>query len=220
MCCVDFSTVCDEILDMQRDLKRVIIAIDGMAGAGKSTLATQLQEIFPKTDVIHMDHFYLPKALRTKERMAEPGGHMDTERFSDEVALPIWKGLVPHYRVFDCATQSFTETLTCAPDAELCIVEGTYATHPNIPDIYDLRIFVEADGAICMDRIKKRASSDWEVEMFQKEWIPAEQRYFASYMTRELSDLVYDGSSPADTNWQPPIFDSEDLLPYTKTEEE
>ena len=212
---VDFATVCDEILDMQRDLKRVIVAIDGMAGAGKTTLAEQLKAVFPKTDIVKMDHFYLPKAKRTEQRMAEPGGHMDTERFADEVAMPIWKGLVPHYRVFDCASQSFSHTLTCTSDAELCIVEGTYATHPEIPDIYDLRIFVCADQQICLDRIKARATSDWEVEMFEKEWIPAEQRYFASYMTKELSDLVYDGSAPADTNWTPPTFEKDDLLPYT-----
>ena len=215
MFAVDFATVCDEILDMQRDLKRVIVAIDGMAGAGKTTLAEQLKAVFPKTDIIHMDHFYLPKAKRTEQRMAEPGGHMDTERFSEEVALPIWKGLVPRYRVFDCSTQAYAETLTCTPDAELCIVEGTYATHPNIPDIYDLRIFVEAQEQICLDRIKDRAASEWEVEMFQKEWIPAEQRYFESYMTKELSDLIYDGSTPADTEWTPPTFESDDLLPYT-----
>ena len=211
---MQFADICDAILDMQRDLKRVIVAIDGMAGAGKTTLANALKAAFPKTDIIHMDDFYLPKALRNAERMAEPGGHMDTERFAEEVAMPIWKGLVPRYRVFDCTSQSFTEAVACTADAELCVVEGTYSTHPSIPDVYDLRIFVQTDDTVCMERIRARAQSEWEIEMFEKEWIPAERLYFDSYMTKELSEMIYDGGRDEDFSWTPPAFDSEDLLPY------
>lgn len=216
-----FSEICDAIYDMQRDLKRVIIAIDGMSGAGKTHLANRLRQCFPQSDIIHMDDFYLPKAERTDERMAEPGGHMDTERFTEEVATPIWKGLVPLYRKFDCKTQSYSPSVSCSKDATLCIVEGTYATHPNIPDVYDLRIFAEADQSICLDRIKERAASNKEVEMFETTWIPRETQYFESFMTKELADLVYDGGTQDIDQWTPPPAPTEkELLPFIHKEEE
>ena len=63
-----------------------IIAIDGRAASGKSTLAQQLGELLD-ADVIHMDDFFLPPSLRTKERLSEPGGNVHYERFAEEVPL-------------------------------------------------------------------------------------------------------------------------------------
>ena len=57
-----------------------IIAIDGRCAAGKTTLAARLAKELGG-DVIHMDDFFLPPALRTQERRSEPGGNVHYERF-------------------------------------------------------------------------------------------------------------------------------------------
>ena len=43
---VKYTELCEEIESMIGDLKRVIIAIDGMCAAGKTTLANKLKESF------------------------------------------------------------------------------------------------------------------------------------------------------------------------------
>ena len=51
----------------------VVIAIDGRAGAGKTTFANELADLLCG-EIVPMDHFFLPPELRTEERLAEAGG--------------------------------------------------------------------------------------------------------------------------------------------------
>ena len=59
---------------------RVILALEGGAASGKTTLATALGEMYHGS-VIHMDEFFLPPALRTPDRFTQPGGNIHSERF-------------------------------------------------------------------------------------------------------------------------------------------
>lgn len=49
-----------------------VIAMDGRAAAGKTTLAEELAVTLGGA-VVHMDDFFLPGELRTPERLAAPG---------------------------------------------------------------------------------------------------------------------------------------------------
>ena len=69
----------------------LLLAIDGRCGSGKTTLAAALQERL-HCGVFHMDDFYLPFEARTPERLAQPGGHMDFDRFEKEVLRPLRGG--------------------------------------------------------------------------------------------------------------------------------
>ena len=92
-----------EYIDTYRTKKadgKIVIAIDGMCGAGKSTLAELLHERLGG-NLFHMDDFFLQPHQRTPERMGEIGGNVDYERFQEEVLnhLPDTEGFT--YGVFD-----------------------------------------------------------------------------------------------------------------------
>ena len=59
---------------------RVLLAIEGGSASGKTTLSQLLSRIYGCT-VFHMDEFFLRPEQRTPERLAEPGGNVDRERF-------------------------------------------------------------------------------------------------------------------------------------------
>ena len=84
----------------------VIVALEGGAATGKSTLAAQLSRHF-SAPVISMDEFFLPPALRTAERLQEAGGNIHYERFEMEVAQPIRQQQSFSYRIFDCSQMDF-----------------------------------------------------------------------------------------------------------------
>ena len=151
-----------------------IIAIDGRAASGKSTLAKGLRAVIG-AEIIHMDDFFLPAELRTPQRLAEPGGNIHYERFSQEV-LPFILQNEFTYRIFDCSTMSYNG-MHKVPPSKWRVVEGTYSQHPQFGDYMDLRVFSDTDPQTQMERIIARNGQEM-AEIFKTKWIPMEEKYF------------------------------------------
>ena len=155
----------------------VIVAIDGKCTSGKTTLASQLAEIYD-CNVFHMDDFFLRPEQRTPERFAEVGGNVDYERFHEEVLLPLKTGKAFSYRPFDCKTFTLSKPVAIAPK-RLNIVEGSYSHHPYFGNPYDLKILLTVDEEIQRQRILERPA--FLHKRFFEEWIPMENRYFDGF---------------------------------------
>lgn len=164
-----------------------IIAIDGNCASGKTTLSETLSERF-NAQVIHTDDFFLPPEMRSPQRLSEPGGNIHYERFIDEVIAGIKSGKPFDYGVFDCSQGKITRRITIACGTPL-IIEGAYSLHPAIPDIYDLKIFLEISGEAQLQRILKRNGAQ-ALEAFASKWIPLENEYFDRLKIREKCDLI------------------------------
>ena len=76
---------------LMRKKETVTVAIDGNSGAGKSSLAAFAESIYNCT-VYHMDDYFLPPERKTPERLAQPGGNVDYERFRQEILLGLAGG--------------------------------------------------------------------------------------------------------------------------------
>lgn len=160
-------------LSAQKD--RMIVAIDGGAGSGKTTLAAEIAARFG-ADVLHMDDFFLQPHQRTPKRFKEPGGNVDYERFEDEVLRPLSRGEAYTYRRFSCAQQALVPGIDKMP-ARITVVEGSYSLHPRLAGYYDLRVMIEIDADTQSDRILLR-EGEAKHKRFMTEWIPLENLYF------------------------------------------
>ena len=89
------SLLLSAVLKAQREQERVMVAIDGPCASGKSTLGAALAQKLG-CPLFHMDDFFLPPAQKTPQRLAEPGGNVDAERFFAEVLLPFSRGEAVH----------------------------------------------------------------------------------------------------------------------------
>ena len=166
---------------------KVLIGIDGMAGAGKSTLARELAEVL-NGEIIPMDDFFLPPELRTAERLAEAGGNVHYERFSAEVGQNLVFGNSFDYGVFDCSKMAI-DSIRHIENGQVVIVEGSYCLRPEFRDLYDVRIFMEVDEDIQMKRITERNGSEMALR-FKELWIPMENKYFKECGVKECADIV------------------------------
>lgn len=173
-----------------RNEKRSIIAIDGRAAAGKSTLAQLLQDRY-QAAVIHMDDFYLPMEMRTSERYQQAGGNVHYERFNKEVAESLRQGGSFRYQRFNCAKMALDAWVE-VPNVPLIVVEGAYALHPQIELDYAMKIFMDVVPTVQQERIRKRNGEE-RLEQFLTKWIPYEERYFEEYKIKEQCDLLIRG---------------------------
>lgn len=165
----------------------LLAAIDGRCGAGKTTLAALLQE---RTgwSVLHMDHFFLRPEQRTEERLRTPGGNIDSERFLEEVLLPLKRGEADvSYRPYDCQRQELAAPVLLKP-GKVCLIEGSYSCHPALWDMYDLHVFLSVDAREQMRRIIGRNGADG-ARAFRERWIPLEEKYFAEYRVEERCEV-------------------------------
>lgn len=173
---------------------RARVAIDGNSGAGKSTLGALLAAVYGG-NLYHMDDFFLPPERKTPERLAEPGGNVDRERFASEVLSHL--GAAFSYRPWRCHPGKLDAPVSVVPrDVE--IVEGVYSLHPDLRGAYDLRVFLSIAPDAQIARIRAR-SGEALARRFESEWIPLENAYFAHLGVRECCQLAFEANAEGET---------------------
>lgn len=171
---------------------RILLAVEGGSASGKTTLGRLLEVVYG-CNVFHMDDFFLRQEQRTKERLEEPGGNVDRERFLKEVLLPLREGREVSYQRFDCGTGTLQAPVKYNP-VGLCVVEGAYSMHPLLAEYYDLSVFLVVSPELQRARILKRNTPEF-AERFFHTWIPMEKCYFEAYDVSSRCDLTVEAAA-------------------------
>ena len=167
--------------------RATVIAIDGRAASGKSTLAQMLAGILD-AGVIHMDDFFLPPELRTSERLAVPGGNVHYERFTEQVMPHLGHNGAFDYPVFNCAKMQLDGVREVIA-GKWRIVEGSYSHHPKLGNYMDIRVFCTVSPEEQMRRILHR-NGERMAKMFSERWIPMEETYFQAFDIAKQPDIL------------------------------
>jgi len=167
--------------------KNVILAIEGGSASGKTTLSELLSKIY-NCNVFHMDDFFLQPFQRTTKRLSTPGGNIDSNRFLDEVLIPLSKKETVCYKKFDCSTQKMLKPIEI-PFKNINIIEGAYSMHPQLSSYYNISVFLEIDKQLQIQRIQKRNAAALQQRFFN-EWIPLEKLYFDTFNIIDKCDYV------------------------------
>ena len=182
------DTTIKHIDEVKKSKDKVLIAIDGMSGSGKSTFARLLSSELNAT-LVHCDDFFLRPEQRTEKRLRTPGGNLDTERLLSEVIKPIFAEKSFVYRPFNCHIMDFDETLTITP-ADVVILEGSYSCHPELYDFFDIHIFLSTDRLTQVSRILLREGYN-KTKIFIEKWIPMENKYFQHFHIKDKCELKF-----------------------------
>ena len=178
------------IESLLHEKRRVIVAIDGMAASGKTTLAAALSARFESSAVIHMDDFTIPFEDRTPDYFDRLLSNADAARFDREVLSPLLCGQDAVYRPYVChPVPGFLAPVRVAADTHLVIVEGAYCLHDRLFDRYDLTALSLIDPDVQRERILARNGAA-QLARFASLWIPMENRHIAARNLRARCGLT------------------------------
>ena len=154
------------------------IGIDGGGGAGKSTLAQAVKDNSPNITIVQMDDFYF------KDRF-------DCQRLKKQVLEPLSRNQTAEYQRYDWRRKTLAEWRKVEAGGML-IVEGVYSTGKELADFYDYKVWVDCPREI---RLKRGLERDGEKarEIWEKQWMPAEDFYIVNDSPRERADLIING---------------------------
>lgn len=143
-----------------------IIAVDGGAGAGKSTLAAQLAAAVPGSAVLHLD-----------DLLEDWGGQFTYQaRLHEQILLPLSHGRAARYRQYDWVNRRFAPAVEL-PVPETLIVEGVSAIW-GVGTWLGLGVFLSLDRAA---RLARWIERDGPVQPEWLAWLDAEDRFFAEH---------------------------------------
>ena len=185
LCC--YMPLFTKIDRMMAEHENVTVAIEGKCTSGKTTLANYLGEIYD-CNVFSMDSFFLQPHQRTEERLSQPGGNVDYERFKAEVLDKLKEGREFNYRPYDCSVQKLAPPRKVMPK-RLNIIEGVYSMHPTLADSYDLSVYLDISYDEQLARLAKRNNPEMQAR-FINEWIPLENMYFEQMDVKNRCDLI------------------------------
>lgn len=155
-----------------------VVALDGPAGAGKSTLAAALAG---KTGapVVHMDDIY----PGWDGLAAAPG------LLAHGVLAPLSRGVAGSYRRWDWAASAWAELVPVpAPSGGVLIVEGCGASVGPSRPYASVTVWLEAPVALLRARGLARDGEAFAPHWAA--WVAQEAAVFAADRTRECADLV------------------------------
>ena len=134
-----------------------------------------------------MDDFFLPPERKTPERLAQPGGNVDYERFFAQVLSPLSRGEPVLYQPYRCHSGTL-EAARTIPPAPLAVVEGVYSLRPEFQSLYQVKCFLTAPWPVREARLLDRCGPDG-LERFRTLWIPLEDQYFQVFSISGSCDV-------------------------------
>jgi uridine kinase len=189
------------------------VAIDGVDGVGKTTLADELAESLRAAgrEVIRasVDGFHNPRARRyVRGSDSAEGYFLDSfnyETLERELLQPLGPGGSRSYRrtVFDYRTDSEADAVreTASPTAVL-LFDGVFLQRPELRPHWDIAIWMDAPFGVTVDRaIQRDAVNDREAEalreLYDQRYVPGQRIYMERCQPERLADVVVDNRDPS-----------------------
>jgi uridine kinase len=161
--------------------RTVLIAVDGRAGSGKTTLADDIAGAVAKAVVVHIDDFAGPLVPE-----------WDWPRFRVQVLDPLLAGRPARYQRWEWNRDEPAEWHDI-PAGGVLVVEGVSCTRAELAAPWDLQIWVDASREVRLQRAVER-DGEQMLPHWLDVWMPSEEAYIARERPQERVDLLVSGT--------------------------
>ncbi|WP_225752822.1 uridine kinase [Actinotalea sp. Marseille-Q4924] len=166
-----------------------VVAVDGRGASGKSTLASRLHRMVPRSAVVHVDD------LAWWEPLYE-WGHL----LADDVLRPLRDGRALSFRPPQWEARGRDGAIEVPAGLDLVVVEGTGASHAEHADLVDATVWVQSDFGLAEERgiardVEQGVNGDLaEATAFWHDWMRAELAFFDRQRPWERACVAVNGT--------------------------
>lgn len=189
------------------DSDKLIIAIDGYTGVGKTTLLDNLVKLNPDILAVNRDDFMLPRKI-VHEKIANSEDRskvfelevIDSPKLTDFITAFKNTNTLYNINTYDGVSGEVSISKTFDFSKKIMAIEGVFMFHPELPHnkFWDKRIYLEGDITKIAERRIKREKERWGKDYFPethpdsyfKQVCIALDRYIASHHPEKSADLV------------------------------
>ncbi|MDK1360030.1 chorismate-binding protein [Arthrobacter sp. zg-Y1219] len=160
----------------------VLIAVDGLSGAGKTTLAVELAAALRahhSVSLFHLEDLY----------PGWDGLAAGIAAFREHVAVPLAAGRTARWRAWDWAAGEYGEIRSTAP-ADIVIFEGVGASSAGVRDLLDAAVWVSAPTHLRRERALARDGDTYAPHW--ERWAAQERAWTAGDPAAAAADIRVD----------------------------
>ncbi len=211
---MDAVLIADSIKKLCTNDRTVIVGIDGLGGAGKSTVSDEILSILRSEGlgitVLHIDDFIHPKEIRYNDNLPQWECYYRLQwRYDyllDRIVTPIKSGadFTADIELYDKDNDTYFLQHTVIPKGSIVIIEGVFLQRDELKDVFDYMIYIDVPENTRLARVLERdgyiGDSDQIAEKYNNRYFPAERFYVkncnpaekADYTVRNIKWLFFD----------------------------
>jgi len=184
------------------------VAIDGVDGSGKTTLADELVEPLRRAgrEVIRasVDGFHNPRAVRYARGRESPEGYFldsfDCAAVRRELLEPLGPSGDRRYRaaVFDYRVDRPVDTpVRLAAANAVLVFDGVFLQRPELEGLWDLTVWVDVPFEITVARAVARDAARGGTDaaavrsQYDRRYVPGQRLYMSQCRPHERADIVF-----------------------------
>ncbi len=201
---MELTKIAMQIKKWYQPHRTLIVGMDGLGGAGKSTLSESLRQMLIEEHynitVFHIDDFIHPRAIRYDDNYAAWECYYYHQwRYDyliEEIIKPIRWGnhLKKEIELYDKDSDTYHLHQIDLSIGSIIIIEGVFLQREELKGVFDDMIYIDVPEEIRWNRVLARDGYIGDAhqiqEKYENRYFPAEHYYLKIFAPKENADYV------------------------------